>query len=494
MGPSTHTFLPIQPLQPFQPTMLLLDRIRRTIRDHALIPYGSRGVAAVSGGSDSVALAHLLKALDTSGDLHLVGIAHFNHQLRHAADDEERSVRRVADGLDVPVVVDRGDVARRARDERRSTEDAARASRHEFFDRARAHFNAEWIALGHTRDDQAETFLLRLLRGAGTRGLASMYPRNGPIVRPLIECRRLELRAFLADRDVAFMEDESNADVSIPRNRVRSELLPLLESRFNPAIVDVLAGEARLAREAWEIIDAAADEIASRIVKRSDRSRTIDIAGLESVPLPLRRVVLWRVMTETGGARTVGFEHIAAALRLLDADGPAVLDAPGQKLERIGASLVLTGRPANTVGRPINSLASAANLFRYSLSIPGEVVLAEAGCAVSADTASGRESLDGSAITGNGVLAFVRSDLCQGHLAIRNRRPGDRFRPVGVGGRKKLQDFFVDRKVRRGDRDLVPIVVDENDRIVWVAGYGIDEAFRVTEPSQAVLLLRLRRV
>jgi tRNA(Ile)-lysidine synthase len=436
----------------------------------------------------------VLKALDASGEVRLVGIAHFNHRLRPAADDEERFVVDMAAALDVSVFADRGEVARRARDERRSIEDAARASRYEFFDRARAHFNAEWVALGHTRDDQAETFLLRLLRGAGTRGLAAMYPRNGSIVRPLIECRRRALQEFLKDRDATFVDDESNADVSIPRNRVRAELLPLLESRFNPAIVDVLADEAGLAREAWEIIDAAADGIASRIVQRSERSCTIDIAELRAVPPALRRVVVWRAMTEIGGARTAGFEHIAAALRLLDADGPAVLDAPGQKLERIGATLVLTGRPAGTVGRPPHSPASAANIFRYSLSIPGEVVLAEAGCAVSADTSSGSESPDGSAITGNGALALVRGDLCQGRLAIRNRRPGDRFRPVGVGGRKKLQDFFVDRKVRRDDRDRVPIVVDGDDRIVWVAGYGIDEAFRVTDPAQAVLLLRLRRV
>jgi tRNA(Ile)-lysidine synthase len=481
--------------------MQLLDRIRRTIRDHALIGSGARGVAAVSGGSDSVALVHLLKELDAAGELRLVGIAHFNHQLRAAADDDERFVARAAEALGQRCFVDRGDVSARARRERRSLEDAARASRHEFFERARVHFGADWIALGHTRDDQAETFLLRLLRGAGSRGLAGMYPRHGRIVRPLIACRRHELRAWLLDRGIAFVDDESNADLSIPRNRIRAELLPLLESRFNPAIVDVLAGEADLAREAWDTIGAAADEIASRIVKGTERARTIDIAELNNVPLAFRRVVLWRAMSAAAGARTVTFEHVAAALRLLDANGPAVLDAPGHNLERIGARLVLRGRPPNTVGRwnPGNpdghaSPGNKANLFRYSLSIPGEVVLAETGHALSADIESAPERPDASAITGNGALAVVRGDLCRGQLSIRNRRPGDRFQPVGLGGRKKLQDFFVDRKVRRADRDKVPIVVDDSDRIVWVAGYGIDEAFRVTDAAQAVLLLRLRQV
>ena len=126
----------------------------------------------------------------------------------------------------------------RAGRERRSLEDAAHAARYAFFDRARAHFDADVVAVGHTRDDQAETFLLRLLRGAGARGLAAMHPRRGAVIRPLLDCRRDDLRAYLAERRIPHVEDESNLDVSIPRNRVRAELLPLLQARFNPAAVD----------------------------------------------------------------------------------------------------------------------------------------------------------------------------------------------------------------------------------------------------------------
>ena len=134
-----------------------------------------------------------------------------------------------------------------------------------------------------------------------------------------------------------------------------------------------------------------------------------------------------------------------------------------------------------------------ANLFRYPLSIPGEVELVEAGCVMSAEVAfSEARPGDPGAIDGRGHVAIVRRDLCHGILAVRNRRPGDRFHPPGLSGRKKLQDLFVDRKVRRNDRDRVPIVVDDADRIVWVAGFGIDEAFQVTDPGQAVLTLRLR--
>ena len=201
---------------------------------------------ALSGGSDSVALAHLLHALDASAELHVAGVAHFNHQLRSAASDDERFCEGVAAAIGRPLLVDRADVAARARRERRSIEDAGRAARYEFLERARLHFEADVVALGHTRDDQAETLLLRLIRGAGSRGLAAMHPRRGRIIRPLLDCRRAALRAYLEALHIAFIADESNDDVSIPRNRVRAELLPLLEGRFNPSIVDALASEAEI--------------------------------------------------------------------------------------------------------------------------------------------------------------------------------------------------------------------------------------------------------
>jgi tRNA(Ile)-lysidine synthase len=171
----------------------------------------------------------------------------------------------------------------------------------------------------------------------------------------------------------------------------------------------------------------------------------------------------------------------------MDEGGETRFDVPGQRLERIGASVVLTGRVDGAQGRRAPDQSS--NLFRFPLSIPGEVALPGAGWSVSAETTN--------AIVGNGGgkdVAIVQRDLCRGSLAVRNRRPGDWFRPVGLHGRKKLQDYFVDRKVARKLRDAVPLVVDETDRIVWVAGFGIDEAFRVTDPAQPVIILKLTQV
>jgi tRNA(Ile)-lysidine synthase len=482
--------------------MPVIDRVREFIRHHALMRPDTRVLAAVSGGSDSVALAHMLREFHAAGELRLAGLVHFNHQLRDAAASDEQFVATLGESFGVPVLTDRGDVAALAHRQRRSLEDAGRAARHAFFERARSLAGADAVALGHTRDDQAETFLLRLTRGAGPRGLSGMHPRNGYIIRPFLGCRRAELRTWLSTRSLPFVEDDTNTDVSIPRNRVRAELLPLLATRFNPGIVDVLADEADLAREAWQWMEAIAADLTARLVRPiaargGEMVLEIDVAELGALPMALRRAVLWRAMTTVAGMRPISFGHVEAVIRLSDNMADDRVDVPGQRVERIGPRLVLRGRSADTVGRPV---VQETNLFRYPLSIPGEVALPEAGLVLSAEAFSAdAQSDDLSAAVRSGAragcgsdVAVVRGDLLAGSLAVRNRRPGDRFRPIGLAGRKKLQDFFVDRKVARATRDTVPIVVDEMDRIVWVAGYGIDEAFRVTDPTQAVLILKLK--
>jgi tRNA(Ile)-lysidine synthase len=472
--------------------MDLLSRVRDFVRQHNLIGPGTRALAAVSGGSDSVALVYTLHALAEAGELRRVGGAHFNHQLRRSAGDDERFVADLARRLQLPFIADGEDVAARATRERRSLEDAARRARHGFFARARVASGADVVAVGHTRDDQAETVLLRLTRGAGPRGLGGMHPRNGAIVRPLLSCRRQELREWLAQRSHSFVDDESNLDVSIPRNRVRAELMPLLQTRFNPAIVDVLADQAEVSRETWLWMDALASDLDAAIVRRSTTPQgaavcEIDLSRWSSVPLGLRRALLWRVMSEVGGGRSIGFDHVAAALRLMEERGETRVDFPGHRLERIGGRVVLTGRVAGSAGRPTSDTPS--NSFRFPLSIPGEVALPAAGWIVSAQIARSAAARN---IDLGGDVAQIRLDRCSGSLAVRNRRPGDRFRPVGLGGRKKLQDYFVDRKVARAHRDAVPLVVDDTDRIVWVAGFGIDEAFRVTDRTQEVIILTLK--
>ena len=331
--------------------MDLLDRVRRTVRAHDLARADTRVLVALSGGSDSVALAYLLAELAGRGELVVAGVVHLNHQLRPAAGGDEAFC--AATGGAAWLAVSRP-IARTSRrvpgPERRSVEDAARAARYEFFEQARVRLEADAIALGHTRDDQAETFLLRLVRGAGSRGLAGMHPRRGRIIRPLLDCRRGDLRAFLEARGVTFVHDESNDDVSIPRNRVRAELLPFLERRFNPSIVDVLADEAELAREEWEWMEQAAREAGrgSRVAGRtlapgcwtwrrfgSCRRRW----RASRFAMPLVQAADGRAVVVPARGRGVTPRRLAFAAR-----GGGPIERSRRAMERRGQTLVLTSR------------------------------------------------------------------------------------------------------------------------------------------------------
>jgi len=476
--------------------MALAARVLDTIRRHALLRRGERVLVALSGGSDSVALLFLLRELASAGELTVAGVAHLNHGLRDAANEDEQFCRALAGSCDLPFRSDLVDVRRRAVEHRTTLEDAGRTARYELFARVSRELQADVVATGHTVNDQAETFLLRLLRGAGSRGLGGVRPRVGQVIRPLLDLDRAELRAYLAQLGQPFRDDASNDDVGIPRNRIRHELLPLLQRDFSPGIVGILAREAEIARSDEDRLQREAIDLASLIVLRGNDESSCDTAGVEvdadalsaTHPALAGRVVRL-AMERVAPGGFVGFDHIDRLLEFArDKGARGPLSLPGQSASRQGSKILLR-RPE--LPQPF------ANSFRVSLSIPGEVVLADQGWAVSAtsgDTQPGHST---------GTLNVecprleqpVAADGLSLPLAVRSRKPGDRFSPLGMGGRKKkLQDVLVDRKVAREVRDSLPLVVDSADNIVWVVGQSVAEDFRVTGASQAVIFLKARRL
>jgi tRNA(Ile)-lysidine synthase len=463
----------------------LVERVHRTILRYGLLPPGARVLVAASGGADSTALACLLRELQSDAGFALAGLAHFHHRLRPAADEDERFCRQLAGQLALPFEGGSGDVAGEARRSRSSIEDAGRRLRYGFLEAAAARLGASHIAVGHTRDDQAETVLLALMRGAGPRGLSGIAPRRGNVVRPLIEESHEELVRWLEGRGIAFREDESNRDPRFLRNRVRHELLPQLRCRFSPAIVPVLARAAAIAADDAAYLDRRAAEAFTDSVRPPDRegSLLLDADRLAAWPPAIaRRVAALALAQFGGGPRAVTFDQAERLVRLADGRlrGPASF--PGQQAEVAGGRLRLTPRP----GRKIDAPAPGVNSFRAALSIPGEVLL-PGGLALSAEL---RRRAEAHGLGGKTTAVVDAAEATA--LSVRFRRPGDVLRPLGLGGRKKLQDFFVDRKVPRDQRDAVPLVVDGRDRIVWVGGHAIAEDFRVGRATRDVVILKLR--
>ena len=318
----------------------VLQQIRRTIRRHDLCPSGTRVLIALSGGSDSVALTFILRELALNGGFSIVGLAHFNHQLRPTAARDEQFCRALGERLNVSMVVGDVNVAEYAASERLSIEEAARRARYAFLHRCAADLGADRIASGHTRDDQAETFLLKLIRGAGLSGLGGIYPRRGILVRPLLDASRNDLRDYLRTRGESWVEDETNADVTNPRNRIRHRVIPELDAAYGGPTTVSIARAAGLAREDGAWLDDLADRRYDELSIGDREGLAFDAAQLAAEPEPVRRRILLKALREVADLREVALEHVDAAADILNGTS-AGADLPAVRLELRRGKLVL---------------------------------------------------------------------------------------------------------------------------------------------------------
>ncbi len=463
----------------------LTSRVGAYIERHALIAPGDTVVVAVSGGADSLCLLYLLHALAPALGCGL-HVAHLDHALRpdSAADATFVAARAVA--LDLPCTTRRQDVASLARQRRLSPEHAGRLARYAFLREVAAAVAAPVdpprltpIATGHTRDDQAETLLLNLARGSGLAGAAGMLPGRAGVVRPLLEVTRAETEAYCAAHGLAPREDESNRSPRYARNRLRQEVLPLLEAVQPSARANLAHAARRLAGDLALIERLAASALDRAMTVQPgpqlDRSSAPDdfpsplavqlrVEGWAAAEPELRphmlRLLLRRIL---GHAEGFGEREYAAMLRAL---APA---APSMTLT-LPKGLVLTRRGAGAVLGPPSSPVAA--LGAYRLPIPG-LVRTPAGV-VRAEYASPPEDWRGLPPH----EAYLDRAAAGTELVVRGRRPGDRVRPLGLGGTRKVHDVLIDRKVPWAQRGHIPIV-DGPRGIAWVAGLCIGEPYRV---------------
>ena len=296
-----------------------------------LLARDSTVLAAVSGGGDSIALLHLLARMSAGWPLE-ISVAHLDHALRRGSATDRRFVERAASRLSLPCISDRRPVERLRR-KSESPEEAARRVRRAFLREAASQAGARWIATGHTLDDQAETVLMRLVRGAGPTALTGMAARGpGPFVRPLLGIERAELRAFLARHRLSFREDPSNRNLRHDRNRVRRLVLPYLAETLNPRAGRRLIAAAQRMREDAECLDRLAlVELERRIRRSRGAALALDVAGLPALsPAVSRRVARLALQRAGVDPRRIAARHVDAVLRLAAGEGNKRVDLPGR--------------------------------------------------------------------------------------------------------------------------------------------------------------------
>mgnify|MGYP005835735917 CR=1 FL=1 len=475
--------------------MELSERLWQAIRGLHLLKPDSTVVVGCSGGPDSVALVFLLRDLSAKHRMGLrLHLAHLHHMIRGAeADEDQRFVEALAERLAVPYDVGRENVPELSRQRKRSVEEVGRQARYEFLRHVADRVGARTVAVGHTADDQAETVLAHLLRGCGLQGLRGMAvrrPLGGPaveLVRPLLFVTRKQIEEYLEVCKETCRIDATNETLDYRRNRIRHELLPLLEAHYNSNIRRVLVRLSHVAGEAHEYLESkAAESLQDVTVPEVSGGLVIHCERLLELNPAMQRQVLRRALAHLQGYnRLLSAAHIDELLRFArESASGRVLELPGgltvlkeyQNLKfRLGAPRV---RPLNGEG--------------VELAVPGSTLLPEHGFEVRAETLPANpeffERLRGEKALWEEFLDVAAVEL---PLRMRTWRSGDRIQPLGLGGTKKLQDLFTDRKVPRERRAAVPVVADGSGRPIWVVGLGIDESVKVRECTEQILRLKL---
>jgi tRNA(Ile)-lysidine synthase len=472
---------------------MLSSAVLHTLERYNMIRSGEGVLVGLSGGADSVALAFVLLELKERLGIALF-LAHLNHGLRADADEDERFCRSLAERLGLPFASDRVDVAGQARLHKRSIEDEGRSARYRFLETQARRFGAGKIAVGHTLDDQAETFLLRVLRGSGGRGLGAIHPvRNGEIIRPLIDSRRAEIEAYLGARGIRFLEDASNADPRFTRNRIRHQEIPRLTSAYNPRLSETLARSASLLRDEEEWMEAETRAAFGALAEVSENEVHLDRTALSLRPLALRRRLVRAAIGGLRGLENVSHRHVEEVLKLAERGRSGrELHLPGLVVEISFDRVRFRGGAS---GRERNERERGYNGFEYRLSIPARVRIPECSGTLSARIAGpDREPPDWRVDTppfGDAVVLGIEGGLPElPELKVRSPRPGDRFRPLGAPGSKPLSRYLMERKISRDMRPRVPLVVrgDLKEEILWVVGHAVSEASRVTPGSPRLSL------
>ncbi len=467
----------------------MIEKVQKYIREHGLARPGDRIVVAVSGGADSVALLRVL--LELRGDLGIVlSVAHFNHRIRGAeADGDQQFVEALATDWELEFHCGSADVPAYARMHKLSLETAARDLRQNWFGQLIQEGLADKVATAHTLDDQAETLLMRILRGTGSRGLTGIAPwqREKHLIRPLLDVTRREVEDYLTGLSQVWREDSSNKDLHHTRNRIRHELLPLLERSYNPALRQNLADLAELARADEEYWEKEVSGRLSRLVRsgrpsRSGRSNSpskapvvaLELAAFQGLPLAVQRRVL-RAMTEQFDV-TLEYKHVQQLLALI---APTYENKSGQK--HPGKAVELPGGLVATRSFRELQISLRENQpspadYCYCLAVPGEVDVPELETRIRAQLVSAGNSVSGynSALLNHALLAP--------ELKVRNWRAGDKFFPAHTRSPKRVKELLqparLGHEISSAERKAWP-VIESAGEIVWMRGFSVPEAYAV---------------
>lgn len=452
----------------------MLDRVKKTLKKYKMLTQGEKVVLGVSGGADSIAMLYVFNELIEYG-LDLI-VAHLNHGIR--GDEAKRDadfVKETAKSLGLTFVYGEVDTLKFKEEQGLSLEDAARTLRYKFFDQVLTKHYATKLATAHTLDDQAETLLMRLIRGSGSKGLSGIPPVSSSMIRPLIDTSRSEIEQFLRSKKISWINDSTNESKEFLRNKIRHDLIPELET-YNPQIKETLSRTADILRSEEEFISKQAlkhfgetfSTNKSELIGNLKHYRTID----KSLRFSLLRLAVEKIAKSLKNISSI---HITAT------DDFLLSDSTSGEVEIPEGIVIVKGYDTILITKK----SELEHEFKYSIQSPGKWSFPEFEVEVSILKT---DTLD----ENNESVAYFDTESIDFPIEARNFKPGDRFSPLGMTSSKKLQDYFTDIKLPQFLRSRVPIFISKGE-IMWLGGIRIDDRFKVKEKKNEVLMMKLLR-
>lgn len=482
-------------LKKFKQTIVRYDLLK--IPPAAGLKKGDKVLVAVSGGPDSVALLYALLEIKDQFDLNL-SVAHLNHRLRgKESDEDQKFVKNLARKLNLKFFSKSIDVKKEANKRKLSLEECARLVRYRYLENLADRIKADKIAVGHQADDQAETFLMRLLRGAGGLGLSGIPPKRGKIIRPLIEIKREEIEKFLEEKSQSYRTDSSNLLPNYCRNKIRLLLLPQLKKKFNPKIVDVLNRTSNIISSQQQYIEKKCGEILNVVCKIKKKDKIVlDLKRFLGYNVCLKREMLRLCVKEleedrfaslTTGSTDLSFDSVERTLDLIQSKGSAYggKQKSGRFTGSIGKVRLTKNTWAEVSGENLAIYQEKKKQHNHLISLPGEKNLKSLGWRIESEILS-RSSLPERISLKDEKVAFLDWEKLKEPFRLRNRRPKDKFKPLGMQGTKSVADFLIDTKIPRYERDEVMLLTTKG-KIAWIVGRRISDEFKVTDKTKKVL-------
>ena len=471
---------------------MLEEKILQTIKKFDMLSFNDRVLIGVSGGPDSVTLLNVLLSFKKKYNLSFF-IAHLDHMLRGEESDKDVNfVKNLAQELGLYCEVKSCNLKKIAQKEHLTLEEAAREYRYKFYLETAKKIKANKIALGHNADDQAETILMRFLRGSGLEGLMGIPPVRDKIIRPLIECSREEIEEYCQEHKIGYRIDSSNKEVIYFRNKIRLELLPLLSKDYNKNIKDITLRLRNIVSEVSAYLDQETEFFFKKVAKRENLEKVIiDLKKFTSLhPALKRRIIRKSIKVVKGDLYSISFKHNSEILKLTEFQlGEKEIYLPGDlRVNKIYNKIIIYKKRISK-----NQIEEIPATWEYNILIPGKTEIKSLNIEVEIkilDSADIKPSLY--LKRKKSKREFIDYNKVKLPFKLRNRRSGDKFCPLKMKGFKKVKDIFIDNKIPKSHRDLITLLVDGEDKIIWIVGMRLDNRVKVDSNTKKVLSVKIK--